>query len=121
MRTPTTREEAYRWWTAATTGGHAPRHDGHINAGFFKMRKWSRGPWIPARIWIEKAPVDPVTGELLQDETFAAEIDGQPATAERVWRWAHPVTLSEWTWLTAQSPLLPSKPPPPKPGPFAHR
>lgn len=111
MREPTTREDAYRWWRAAISGQPAPRHDGDIQAGFFKVRKWSRGPWIPARIWIERGEVDE-SGSLLSDETFKAEVDGMATSAERVWQWARPIPLSEWTWLTAQSPLLPKKPPP---------
>lgn len=122
MRKPTTREEAYRWWNATTRGEPHPHiAEDEIQAGYFKRRKWMRGPWIPARIWLEPGEIDPLTGELLTDEIWRAEIDGKPAPVEWVWRKAWPIALDEWMWLTAQSPLLPKRAPPPKPGPFARR
>lgn len=121
MRTPTTRDQAYRWWNAMVSGTPFRLPDDEVQAGYFKKRKWPRGPWIPARIWLEPGSVCPETGELLTDEVFKAEIDGKPAPLDRVWLSAHPIPFDEWTWLTAQSPLLPDKAKPPRPQPFERR
>jgi hypothetical protein len=115
MRQPTSPEQKWAWWEAATDGAGPPIHDDEPQPGFYAVRKfrygeWARGPYVPARIWIEPGEIDPETGELLSDERYRAEIDGKPADPWRVWTWLakRPIPLSEWEYLKAMSPLLPT-------------
>ena len=115
MRQPTTPEQRWAWWEAAVAGHEPPVIENEPHVGFYAVRKfpygqWARGPFVPARIWIEPGEIDPETGELLSDERFRAEVDGKPANPWRIWTWLakRPVTQREWTWLRAQSPLLPT-------------
>ncbi len=119
MRQPSKPDLIWSWWEAACDGLNPPVHEDEPQAGFYAVRKfpygeWPQGPYVPARIWIEPGETDPETGELLSDERFRAEIDGKPANPWRAWTWMarKPVPLSEWEWLKALSPLLPTKIPP---------
>jgi hypothetical protein len=56
-------------------------------AGFFAVRRfrygeWVKGPFVPARIWIEPGEIDPETGELLSDERFAPKSTASPQPLE---------------------------------------
>lgn len=122
MRQPTPLEERWRWWEAAVSGAEHATHAEEPQAGFYAVRKfrygeWPRGPFVPARIWWESGEIDPETGELTSDERLLAEIDGQRVNPWEKWTWiaSRPITFSEWSWLRAQSPLLPEKPPPKRP------
>jgi hypothetical protein len=116
MRTPTTPAAKWAWWEAAVNGEAPPTYDDEPQVGFYAVRRfrygeWARGPFVPARIWIEPGEVDPETGELLSDERLCAEIDGKPADPWRYWTWLarRPIPQSEFEWLKALSPLLPTK------------
>lgn len=116
MRQPTTLRERWRWWEHAIAGNPLPIHEDEPQAGFYRVRRfaygqWVKGPFVPARIWWEPGQVDPATGELLTDEVCRAEIDGKPANPWRTWTWIakHPIPESEWKWLKALSPLLPTR------------
>lgn len=122
MRVPTSPVKALAYWTWATTGADPTQRpkdvfDDTPQAGLFKMRKWRNpanpwrpGPWVPAQIKIVPGEIDPETGELMTDETFAAEIDGHPARVMIVWQYGRMIPRAEWEWLAAQSPLLPPTP-----------
>lgn len=119
MRQPTSAEDRWRWWESAIAGKDPPVHEDEPQAGFYAVRKfrygeWAQSPFVPARIWWEPGDVDPETGELLTPETCRAEIDGKPANPWRCWLWlaSRPIPESEWMWLKALSPLLPSRIPP---------
>lgn len=116
MRQPTTLEQRWAWHEAAIAGHDPPVHDNDPQQGFFAVRKfrygqWVKGPMVPARVWWEPGEIDPETGELLTDERCLAEVDGKPVNPWRSWTWIakRPISLSEWQWLKALSPLLPSK------------
>jgi hypothetical protein len=116
MREPTSPAAKWAWWEAAVDGDAPPVTEDDPQPGFYAVRKfpygqWPRGPLVPARIWIEPGEIDPETGELLSDERLCAEVDGKPADPWRTWTWVakRPVSLSEWEWLRALSPLLPTK------------
>jgi hypothetical protein len=118
MRTPSSPCDRWKWWEDALAGRSPPIHDSEPHAGFFKVRKfpyghWPRGPFIPARIWWEPGETDPETGELLTDEICRAEVDGKRTNPWRAWIWIakRPITMEEWEWLKALSPLLPKKVP----------
>ncbi|MAB70295.1 MAG: hypothetical protein CMH89_11795 [Oceanicaulis sp.] len=118
MRRPTTPEQRWAWWEAASTGSEwpfTPRED-EPQAGFYRVRKfpygqWARGPWLPARVWWEGGQIDPATGELMTDEICRCEIDGRRRNPWKVWTWlmTNPVTESEWEFLRAMSPLTANK------------
>lgn len=121
MREPSTKDRIWNWWEQAVEGLSPPIHDDEPQAGFFAVRKfrygeWVKGPFVPARIWWEPGEIDPETGELLSDERLHAEVDGKPVNPWSSWSWLarRPIPLSEWEWLKAMSPLLPTKVPPRK-------
>jgi hypothetical protein len=115
VRQPTTPEARWTWWEAAVAGEAPPTHEDEPQAGFYAVRRfrygeWAKGPLVPARVWWE-AEIDPETGELLSDERPRAEIDGKPVNPWSTWTWLarRPIPESEWRWLKALSPLLPTK------------
>ena len=114
MRQPSTAAERWRWWEDAIAGLSPPVHDEDPQQGFFKVRRfrygeWTKGPFVPARVWWEPGEIDPETGELLSDERCRAEIDGNPVDPWRTWTWLarRPIPEEEWQFLRAMSPLLP--------------
>ena len=116
MRRPSTPAERWQWWERAVAGDPMPIHDGEPHAGFFKVRRfrygeWTKGPFVPARVWWESGEIDPETGELLTPEICRAEVDGRPENPWRAWTWLarRPISEDEWKWLKALSPLLPTK------------
>jgi hypothetical protein len=116
MRRPSTPAERWAWWEAAVAGENPPTHDWDPHQGYFAVRRfrygeWAKGPFVPARVWWEPGEIDPETGELLTDERCRAEVDGKPVNPWSSWTWLarRPISESEWKWLRAQSPLLPTK------------
>lgn len=97
-------------------GENPPVHEDEPHQGYFAVRRfrygeWVKGPFVPARIWWEPGPIDPETGELCGDERLCGEVDGKPINPWRNWTWVakRPISESEWQWLKAVSPLLPTK------------
>lgn len=91
-------------------------HEGEPQEGFYAVRrfsygKWVQGPFVPARVWWEPGQIDPETGELLTDERCRAEVDGKELNPWTNWTWIgrRPISESEFMWLKALSPLLPTK------------
>jgi len=119
MRQPTTPAQRWAFWEAAINGLDPPVHEDQPEQGFYAVRKfrygdWTQSPYVPARVWWEPGEIDAETGELLSDERCRAEVDGKPVNPWRSWTWLarRPISESEWKWLRAQSPLLPTKIPP---------
>jgi hypothetical protein len=119
VREPTSPDQKWAWWEAAVDGQNPPVCEDEPQVGFYAVRKfqygqWARGPMVPARIWIEPGEIDPETGELLSDERLCAEIDGRRVDPWRHWTWIakRPISQTEWEWLKALSPLLPTRVPP---------
>lgn len=113
MRQPSSPASRWDWWERAIAGGEPSVHDGEPHAGFFKVRrfaygKWTKGPFVPARIWWEEPLTDPETGELLADEVLRGEVDGKPVDPWKSWVWLarRPITEEEYEWLRAMSPLF---------------
>lgn len=118
MRQPSTPAQRWAWHEAAVSGDNPPVYENEPQQGFYAVRKfsygaWVKGPMVPARVWWEPGEIDPDTGELLSDERCCAEVDGKPVNPWRTWSWIarRPIPETEWRWLRAQSPLLPSRPP----------
>lgn len=113
MREPSSPESKWAWWESAVAGRSPPIVEEEPHPGFYKLRRWPRLPyWLPVYVWIE-SPIDPETGELVDDERIRCEVDGKAANAKTRWTWFahHPITEEEFQWLTALSPLLPSRKP----------
>ena len=106
MRRPTPTAQGLQDWQSRLAGVEVPIIEDQPQAGFYKSRAWDRGPWLPGRIWIV-SEVDWVTGELVAEERFAAEIGGKTWDALEAWlRLAkHPVTVAEYHWLQARMAL----------------
>ena len=118
MRQPTSPEERWRWYDLAMAGDNPPVFEMEPQCGFYAVRKfryadWPRGPWLPARVWWIDGEIDQETGELLSDEILRAEIDGKDVNPWTNWTYLsrRHISESQWDWLRAMSPLLPSKPP----------
>lgn len=105
MRTPTTREAAYAWHKEALRGVYGdepPMHPDEPQAGWYKRRMVKGGVYVPAKIWLF-SETDIGTGELLDDEIFQCEIDGQRADPQEQWSYlaSNPITEAEFNYLTA--------------------
>ena len=112
MREPTTLAARWRWWECAVQGREVHHQEEDPQCGFYKVRKfrygeWPKGPWLPARVWMEPQEIDPETGELLSDEIFKMTIDGKHVDPWHNWTRLSrkPILETEWKWLTAMSPL----------------
>ncbi|KEP68834.1 hypothetical protein DL1_08680 [Thioclava dalianensis] len=108
MREPTPIMELYAWHRAALAGEDPPLHDGQPECGWFKTKLVKGGPWVAARIWVERE-IDPETGELAQPETYRCEIDGERRNAENAWSRVckNPITRGEHDALIAMKETLP--------------
>lgn len=118
LRQPTGLLERWAWWERAIAGQDVPYTEDEPECGFYRVRKfpygvWARGPWLPARVWLEPGEIDPETGELLSDEIIKMEIDGKRVNPWTNWSWIakRPITETQWKQLKAMSPLLPKNPP----------
>lgn len=69
--------------------------------GWFKVRLVRGGPFVGARIWIDRE-IYPETGELADDERFLCEVDGERRDAFREWVWLakNPVSKAAYDELT---------------------
>lgn len=102
MRNPTPKSTLYEWHTRALAGKN-PAIDDTPHCGWFKRKLVKGGVFVPARIWMVQE-VDPVTGELLNDELLQCEVNGAHADPEEAWSWicANPITEAEFNYLTAR-------------------
>lgn len=98
MRQPTL--DPYAWHRAAIAGLKPPIHMNDVHPGWFKTRLVRGGPWVGARIWLERT-VDEATGELLSDEILCCDIDGKPCDPLDKWTWiaGHPIPQQEYDYL----------------------
>lgn len=101
MRTPSTLRQLYRWHSLATRGEEPPRHDGFPECGWFKTRLVTGGPWIPVEIVIDRE-IDPLTGELVDDERMIAVIEDERRPAEGIWLSLRPITRDEFDAINEQ-------------------
>jgi hypothetical protein len=70
--------------------------------GFFELRLVPGGPLVAARIW-RPCPMHPLTCEPLDRyRPLCAEIDGAPASVERVWHAGRPIGAAAFAYLDAR-------------------
>ena len=94
MRTPTPDSIAYRWHRDMLAGDRPATHDGDPQCGWFKTRLIKGGPWVPARIWIERE-IDHETGELCGPEEYRCEINGESKDPMIAWSYLAHSPISE--------------------------
>jgi hypothetical protein len=77
-----------------------------LEPGFYKVRAWGGGPWVPIRITMADGDRDPETWELLSDQTLEAEWWPQTNNTQsfsvnprRFFARAFPIDRSEFEWL----------------------
>jgi hypothetical protein len=105
VRLPTPPEQAYAWHNNALKGVYGD--DIVINpdepqCGWYQRRLVKRGPLVPARIWLF-GEIDIGTGELVDQEIFQCEVNGERADAFDQWSYlaANPIPESVFHYLTA--------------------
>jgi len=84
-----------------------------VSGGYYKIRAWPRGPWVPCRLE-EHIPLDPLTGEVLDRSTLQGNpatretgyIDDTEAGALEVQDYGRPIGREEYEWLRAQFEIL---------------
>lgn len=96
MRRPSSMMQLYAWHRAALADPATPRTEGEIHCGWYRMRRVKNGPWIAARVFVER-DIDPETGELTGDELLRMEIDGiVQSDPLRFWTHLRPITREEY-------------------------
>lgn len=103
IRFPTSNDEIYAWHKVALedVALHLiPEVTQEPQCGFFKRRLVKGGPFVPCKIWMFQPTQD---GELVGDETYQCEVNGQYADAEDQWLWLcqNPITEAEYHYLMA--------------------
>ena len=107
MRMPTPPSVAYAWHRAALAGEAPPTHDGLPQPGWFKMRLIKGGPFVAAKIWIERE-IDPATGELAAPEEYRCEVDGDRRDPAKVWTYLTPISKAEYEALLHRRLMIPA-------------
>ena len=103
IRFPTSNDELYAWHKIALedVALHLiPEVTQEPQCGVFKRRLVKGGPFVPCKIWMFQPTQD---GELVGDETFQCEVNGQYADAEDQWLWLcqNPITEAEYNYMVA--------------------
>lgn len=109
MRQPSTYREAFAWHRACLAGERPPTHEDEVQCGYFRARMVKGGPWVPAKIWLTRV-IDIETGELAEDETYHAIIDGETRDPVWVWNWVNgnPITKEQFEELCSLRERMPS-------------
>lgn len=99
MREPTPDAAAFRWWRDALAGRNPPIHDSDPQPGFYKRKLIKGGPFVPARIWIERH-VD-ADGLLTRQEVIRCEIGDRAADAADQWSYLadNPITEADYRYM----------------------
>jgi len=105
VRRPTTATEAYAWHRAYVAGQNPPQHDGEPQCGWFKARLIKGGPWVEARIWIEREIEG--NGELACPEEYRCEVDGMRRDAYRMWTYLTAISKAEYDALLHRRLMIP--------------
>lgn len=77
-------EESAWWWAAVHSDGMPIHESTPPQPGYYKRRLVARGQFVPARIWIER-DADEETNEIMSDDKYHCEVNGNPADAFEEW------------------------------------
>lgn len=114
MRQPTPEDEVYRWYSAALRRERAPKVEGEVESGWFKIRLVKDGPWVPVRIWLEQIMDN--EGCLAAPEVYRCTVNGQSRKPDQVFfdKNLIPITKAEFDrmvthieWCGSNRPLDP--------------
>lgn len=96
------------WWSRALAGERVHVRDGEPMPGYYKTRIVRGGPWVPARIWIEREIDD--DGEQMNPDAFRCIVDGVERDALQEWvrLSAYPIPAAEYERLRKNPDPLPS-------------
>lgn len=77
-----------------------------LEPGYYKVRAYSGGPWVPIEVTLQDGERDPDTWELLSDQTLRAEwwpqtnsTRGFAVSPQRFFSRAFPIDRREFQWL----------------------
>jgi DNA polymerase-1 len=99
------------WWKEELLASRQPVPD-EPQCGFYQRRLARRCPFVPARIWRERA-ADPVTGKPLDRDMLRCEVAGKPRDPFSEWQWlfGNPITeatykfeIADGEWLKVYQP-----------------
>jgi hypothetical protein len=104
LRKPTDIDAALRWHREALKGvfGDAsPVTEDEPQVGWYKRRLVKGGPFVPARIWLERE-IDEA-GELVSDEILRCEVNSIAADPFREWVWLikNPISETDFNYMKA--------------------
>lgn len=87
------------WWRRALAGEPVAIKDGEPQPGYYRTKLIKNGPWVPARVWIEREVGD--DGEQVNPDTFKCLIGANEADALDRWVWlsAYPISLADYKQL----------------------
>lgn len=96
------------WWKRALAGAPVPIKDGFPEAGYYKTKAVRNGPWLPARVWLEREIDD--DGEQLNEDRILCLVNGVECDAVQEWvrLSAFPITPQEYERLRKAPEPLPS-------------
>jgi hypothetical protein len=88
-------------WRAALRGAAMPLHENDPQPGYWRLRAWRGGPWVPVAIWR-----DP-------DGSLKALKGGQPADAQALWTWCcrHPIAYEAYCAVAEEGQPWPEEAP----------
>lgn len=91
------------WWRRALTGEPVAIKDGEPQPGYYQTKTMRGGPWVPARIWIEREIGD--DGEQVNPDRYRCLIGANEADPVDRWVWlsAYPISLADYKKLREQS------------------
>ncbi len=109
IRQPSSLLELYAWHNAALAARASGLacglavHADEPQCGWYRTRRVRGGPWIPARIFLERT-IDPETGELADDERLVCEVGGVRRDPWAAWQSLakRPITRAEYDRLVAE-------------------
>lgn len=112
IRQPTPPEVYLAWHRGAVSHTARARHDGWPECGWFKVRRFRGGPWVPLLIGLRQTR-DPDTGELVEPEALVPLLAGEPIGADelqRLWLFAVPISREAYRALLDQLRRAPADP-----------
>lgn len=76
-------------------------HENEPKPGWYMRRLIPKGPYVPARIWLDVELGD--DGELLGPEVLLCEVDGQRRNVGSEWTWlaSHPISEDRYMDMIA--------------------
>lgn len=102
IRQPTSIHVAEAWYRAWLAGEDPAIHEGEPQPGYFKIRKWAKGPWLPVRIWLDQ--VCDEDGDLAEPERLRCMAGGEEKDPSQVWTYLTPITKAEYDELCEPRP-----------------